>query len=437
MTVDFTHTDNSVGAMHELDRSIERLVHRKILFIGINYWPEPTGNAPYTTGLAEHLAMHGVIIDVITGMPYYPSWKVEGRYSGRIRLTESRSGVTLHRFRNYIPSKQTAVRRIGFETSFLANALLYRSIPRPDLVLGVLPSLSDGVLSVAASARYSAPFGLLVQDLVGQSAAQSGISGGRRVVGATSAIEGWVARKARGIAIVAEGFRPRLESMGVVPDRITRVRNWTHVRAATDDALSVRKRLGLPRDKFVCLHAGNMGLKQGLENVLDCARLAETALPDVLFALMGDGNQRKALENLAVDLRNVRFLPTQSEEEFPNVLAAADVLLVNQRPSVTDMSLPGKLTSYFASGRPVIAAVSPHSETAKELTGVRVGYVVPAGEPTVLLQAICDLRGDDEMRAQLGQRAMEFQETHLTKEMALTNLTKFVAELMPERTSND
>jgi glycosyltransferase involved in cell wall biosynthesis len=403
-----------------------------MLLVGINYWPEETGNAPYTTSLAEHIAATGCRVTVLTGMPYYPSWRINDAYRGRLRSREERHGVTLHRFRQYVPSRQSALRRAAFEASFLLQGLTARGLDRPDLVLGVLPSLSDGVLAAVAAARYRAPLGLYVQDLVGQAAAQSGIGGGTRVAGLTSAVEGWVARRADGIAVVAEGFRSRLEHLGVEPCRVVRVRNWTHIKPATQPREVTRAQLGLPTDRPICLHAGNMGLKQGLENVVDCARLAATAAPELLFVLLGDGNQRAQLEERARGLPNLRFLPPQPEHDFPNILAAADVLLVNQRPSVTDMSLPGKLTSYFASGRPVVAAVSPTSETARELCDAQTGLVIEAGRPDALLAAIRRLRVDPELATALGERGRVFAQTHLSQDAALGEVEAFVFDLIKD-----
>ncbi|MGH2600427.1 MAG: glycosyltransferase, partial [Dehalococcoidia bacterium] len=75
----------------------------RILLIGINYWPEETGIAPYTTGLAEHLAARGHEITVLTGVPHYPQWRILESYAGRLRARESIRGVRVRRFRHYVP----------------------------------------------------------------------------------------------------------------------------------------------------------------------------------------------------------------------------------------------------------------------------------------------------------------------------------------------
>lgn len=408
----------------------------RILMIGINYWPEETGNAPYSTGLAEHLASLGAKVTVVAGMPYYPSWTIGEGYEGRLRSHECRAGVGIHRFRQYIPASQDAIRRIAFEASFLLNALTARGIENPDLIVGVIPSLSDGVLAALAAKRFRAPLSLIVQDLVGQAAAQSGMQGGLRVAGATSSIEGWFARQADSIGIVAEGFRNRLLEMGVHTERVHRVRNWTHIQHATLSPQETRARLGLPLDARIALHAGNMGLKQGLENVVDAARLAVSINPNLLFVMMGDGNQRSMLEDRAAGLTNIRFVDPQDDEMFPNALAAADVLLVNQRPSVTDMSLPSKLTSYFSTGRPVVAAVASASECAHEVTASGGGLVTDPSRPQDLLAAILELTSDPENAAILGERGKHFADGMFTSHHALARLSEVIALAIPNTQSS-
>ena len=121
-----------------------------------------------------------------------------------------------------------------------------------------------------------------------------------------------------------------------------------------------------------------MGQKQGLDNLLDAAdRLPRDG---VRIALVGDGNDRPRLEEIAaragLDERRLHR-DAGAREAGRRRWQAADVLLVNQRASVMDMSLPSKLTSYFASGQPVLAAVSADSETAYEIESACAGLVVP------------------------------------------------------------
>ena len=177
-----------------------------------------------------------------------------------------------------------------------------------------------------------------------------------------------------------------------------------HIEEPKLGRAAVRSQFDWPEDAIVCLHAGNMGSKQGLSNIIECARLTVQDDPRYLFVLMGDGNQRPLLIDLAERYRlpNVRFLPIQPAERFSCVLAAADLLLVNQRASVINMSLPSRLTSYFSSGRPVVAAVASESETASEIRSNDTGVLVPPDRPELLLQALRDLVADPIRQERLG-----------------------------------
>jgi glycosyltransferase involved in cell wall biosynthesis len=393
----------------------------KLLIIGLNYAPEETGNAPYTAGLAEHLADRGHEVTVVTGLPHYPGWRVFDGYRWRTWLREERNGVDVRRRWHYVPAKQSAVRRGLYEGTFLLLGLSALAFPRPDAVIGVVPSLSGGLLARLAARRFGVPYGLIFQDLMGQAAAQSGVNGGGRVARAVRAAEGWVARGAPAIGIIAEGFRSYLESLGVQPAHILRVRNWTHLQTPTVDGGVMRERLGLPHDAIVCLHAGNMGYKQGLENVVECARWAAQRDQRLLFVLLGDGSRRSHLEQLAAGyaLPNVRFLPIQPASIFPSILAAADILVVNQRGSVRDMSLPSKLTSYFAVGKPLVAAVQLTSEAAREIEASGGGLVVEPDEPKVLLGALQRLADDEDLCAYMGKSAHTWSAAELSKAAAM------------------
>jgi glycosyltransferase involved in cell wall biosynthesis len=172
-----------------------------------------------------------------------------------------------------------------------------------------------------------------------------------------------------------------------------------------------------------------MGYKQGLENVVDAARYAARQPDPIQFVFVGDGNQREMLQRLASGLPNVRFMPPLPDADFPNALTAADALLVNQRPTITDMCLPGKLTSYLAARRPIVAAVAGNSETARELQAAYAGLVVPAGDPLLLLDALAQIRHDPAMVAEMSERGARFAADQLTPAASFAAIDEFVAAL--------
>jgi glycosyltransferase involved in cell wall biosynthesis len=390
-----------------------------VLVIGINYWPEVTGIGPYTTAMAEELVRCGSLVTVLAGVPHYPSWRIGRDFRFRRRTRQRHNGVDLWRLRHHVPRKQSAVRRAVYEGTFLGQTLTARLAAPPDLVLAVAPSLGAAVSGARLARKYDVPVAMVVQDVVGHAASQSGIAGGSRVARATAALESWALRQASVIGVVSESFRPVLAKYGVPGDRIMSLPNWSHVPDSTGDVRAIRRRLGWPDGVTIALHSGNMGLKQDLGNIIDAARLTADR-DDVRFVLMGDGSQRQTLETAARRLPNVGFGELVPDEMYLDVLRAADVLLLNERSSVTDMSLPSKLTSYLRAGRPIVAATAPHGATALELSRSGAAVLVPAGEPRRLAEAVLSVAdAGPDFADDLGRAAVAYADRHLGEEAAM------------------
>jgi glycosyltransferase involved in cell wall biosynthesis len=301
-------------------------------------------------------------------------------------------------------------------------------------VLGTCPSLAAGVHAAIAARLYGVPYGLVFQDLMGLAAAQSGVAGGSRVATAVRKVELALAARADAVAVIAGGFQRYLEEGGVAPDKIHRMRNWTRRVEPSEGPAETRRRLGWGADEFICLHGGNMGQKQGLDNLLETAALLRGE--DVRIVLAGDGNDRARLERGARDLRlsNVDFIGLQGPGRWEETMQAADVLVVNQRPSVSDMSLPSKLTSYFAAGRPVVAAASAGSETAHEVEAAGSGIVVAPGDPRAFREAILSVKSDPHRADEFGRSGRMYAERVLSPARILSEYESFVHSLVGRRT---
>jgi colanic acid biosynthesis glycosyl transferase WcaI len=406
----------------------------RILVVSMHYAPEAAGNAPYVTDLAEHLARMGNDVHVLTGMPCYPRWRVHREYRHVMWRRERVNGVTLYRRRQYVPRSPSALHRALSEATARATgsivATAVATAVAPDVVVGVVPTLSDGLVAASIARRRGTPYGLVFQDLVSVGASQSGVAS-HRVTPLLTRLERHMVSGVAAVGIVADGFRPHIEALGVPADRIFRLRNWNRLNPSTRDPRVTRRVLQLPEDAVICLHAGNMGAKQALENVIECARLAQARSPRLLFVLMGDGNQRAALARLVerYRLRNMRLMDPQPNDAYSNVLRAADILILNQRHTLTDMALPSKLTAYFAAGRPIVAAVRSESEAALEVRAARAGVTCAPQDPRGMLRALEDLVDDPSLRGQLGASGARYCGTHLESASVLSRWAKFVESL--------
>lgn len=401
-----------------------RSLVQSVLIVGINYWPEPTGIAPYTTAMAEHLVRRGVRVRVITGLPTYPTWEVPSAYRRVFNRAEERNGVQIQRVRHAVPRTQDALRRGAYEMSFLAHAAARATGPA-DVVIGVTPALGGAVAAAMAAARSRSRLLLVVQDLLGQAARQSGITGGGRVAGLVCGLEAWALRRADEVLVVADAFRPQVDLYGVAPDRVHTLPNWSHVDVSTAERATTRCELGWADGVTVALHAGNMGLKQDLGNIVEAARRT-VHRPDLRWVLMGAGSQRPALLEQGEGLPNLDFLPLCEAERYPDVLAAADVLLLNERPGVSEMSLPSKLTSYFMSHRPVAAAVESDGAAALELARAGAPDPVAPGDPAALVALVDRLAAAPALRELHGRSAFDYAQQYLSAAAAMRSLDRLL-----------
>jgi len=357
--------------------------------IAINYAPEVTGCGPYTTDLAERLVNAGHNVTVITGLPHYPQWRVPEDYRHSSRRLETHNGVTLNRCWIYVPKRMTAVTRIAYELSFLVSAWWKSRKEKPDVVIAVSPALGDMIVGARLARRTGASYGILIQDLMAAATTQSNISGGSKVAKIASTVESRYLLRADSVATITESFSASVKKLGVGEEKIVISPNYSVKDIERLDRVVARKLMGWDENLFILTHTGNMGLKQDLGNVIEAIKLVDD--PTIRLLLVGDGSQRSELQSMAEGESRIAFMDLVSEDLYSVLLAASDVLLINEAPTVTDMSLPSKLTSYEASGRVILGAVVPGGNTSKALLNIAHSQQVAAGDVKALAFRISQL----------------------------------------------
>jgi colanic acid biosynthesis glycosyl transferase WcaI len=408
-------------------RDLGPLVGLSVCLVGINYAPETTGIAPYTTAMAHALSGAGSRVHVITGLPHYPQWSVtDMSYRHGRRWEERIDGIRVTRVRHAVPRMPNLAGRARLESSFMWAATASVLRDRSDVIVAVSPSLS-GVGAALVGARGRA-VGVVVQDLVGNGAGQSGTT--HHGVGtAIARLEYAALRRAALVGVVTPRFGEVLRGGGIEVERLRALPNFTHIVGVSASTSSARRRLGWREDVLTVVHTGNMGAKQGLTSVVAAARLAAERGENVEFVLLGEGSRRAALAELAKGVPTVRIAAPLSREDYPYALAAADILLVNERPGVSDMSMPSKVTSYCAARRPIVAAVSEGGITHSVLVEAEAAHVVAPGDAAALLAGVARVAGDTALGRRLVEKAAELHTTQFSVRAAVTRYQSFVAEL--------
>ncbi len=402
----------------------------RITLIGLNYKPEVTGIAPYTADVAEGLSGRGYDINVVTGFPHYPQWAPDPRYAGPT-IEEMVDGVHVTRHRHYVPGSMTVTQRAHLELSFGSRVARSR-IPASDVVVCVSPALvSTGLVMARLKAQPFRPaVGVWVQDLYSRGVIETGTMHGSSA-SATTNLESGILRAADGVAVIHQRFADYAHDVLRVPEsKLSVIPNWTHMpyqpSMSRDHA---RDLLGWSRDSVIALHSGNMGLKQGLENVVEAARESDRRGGPVKFVLMGDGNQREMLEELGAGIGSLTFVRSLPEKEFRAALDAANVLLVNERPEVSEMAVPSKLTAYFGSGSPVLAATAAGSVTDQEVRSAGAGMRVDPADPAGLVEGVIALAADPERSAQLVRSGNRYLQHNMSRAVAMDRFEKWVHTL--------
>ena len=395
----------------------------KILILSINYWPEVTGIGAFTTYRAEHLARAGHDVEVCTSFPYYPEWRVPREYAGRLAMTEERNGVKIVRSYLYVPNPVTSFKRILHEGSFILSSAMRAGMRRrPDVLLAVSPPLGLAVTAILLSRLRRIPFVFDVEDLQPDSASDLGMLPAW-AVRLLYGLEKAAYRHARLVTILTPSMRKKIVDKGIAEEKVELFEprmDDSLLDLSPEDGNAFRRKFDLG-EKFLVTHSGNMGVKQGLDVVLDAAALNRED-DSLLFLFVGNGADCGRIERRAAELglRNARFLPLLSDAEFRGLLAASGVCLVTQQKSVSEIAFPSKVVTYMAAGRPMVASVNSGSEVARTIRESQAGKVAEPENPRALLEAIRELRAED--LCKLGENARGYARRRWSAERVLGHM---------------
>ncbi|SCG44625.1 glycosyltransferase family 4 protein [Micromonospora halophytica] len=344
----------------------------RIGILSYHFPPEP---AFIPGSLAEELAARGHEVRVLTGFPDYPGGHVYPGWRQRWRHVTRSERLTVRRVPRYAGGDASARARMASYLSFAGSvALVGRRYLADEDVLYVF-QLPATAFAAAGLVRMlgQVPTVLHVQDLWAEDE-----PGPDRVdrPGRLLTTMRRVYREADAVAVAAPSMRDLVLADGVEPDRVRVVLNWTDERIF-QPVRPGRAAQGLVRrdGRCVVMHAGTIGVRQGLETAVRAA----VALDDRMdLVLVGSGAQERRVRGLAAELRanNVRFVERRSPLDMPELYAAADYQLIMLRdlPELRG-SVPAKLQAALACARPVVASAG--GDTVELVERARAGLSCP------------------------------------------------------------
>jgi colanic acid biosynthesis glycosyl transferase WcaI len=407
----------------------------RILIYGINYAPELTGIGKYTSEMCEYLVMRGYEVTMITAFPYYPEWKIPEEYRNKILLKERHNGVTVKRSYLYVPSKVTTKKRILHEMTFILSSFVNLiTTKKPDILIVISPPLCLGLTAYMAGRLKRVPFVFHVQDLQPDAARDIGMLKKGIFIRLLYKIENYIYERASLVSTISGGMRRKIISKGINPGKVFFFPNWVNtdfIRQWERNNI-FRKNNGLG-SKFLVVYSGNIGIKQGLDTILDVANRTRD-MDDIVYLVVGDGAYKENLfrKNKKMALNNVKFLPVQPRDMLPYLLSAADISLVPQQKTVTDIVMPSKLIDILASGRPVIAGAKPGSEVYNVIKNYGCGIVVEPENPDQMYKAVIDLYNNRDKAEEYGRNGRRYAIENLSKEPILKAFEQRIVKIVTE-----
>jgi glycosyltransferase involved in cell wall biosynthesis len=327
-------------------------------------------------------------------------------------VREELDGIDVVRVWVKTSARKSFSTRMAFYLSYMVNAALRGLFLRgPYQVVFVnSPPLFVGGAGLVLSYLRRTPFVFEVQDLWPETAVQMGELSNPRFIRWATWLEQQCYRRARRIVAVTDGIYQRLLERGYAPDQLALIENGSNTalfRPQPEAGARLRTEWGL-QGQFIALYAGLIGLAQGIETLVETARLL-TDEPDVHILLVGDGPRRPAIEEriASYQLPNLTLLPSQPLEEMPAYLSAADVALVPLR----DLELfrgarPTKMFDAWACQRPTV--VSVRGEAQRIMEEADAGLAAEPENPADIARAILALRDDPERRRQFGLNGQRY-----------------------------
>lgn len=408
----------------------------KILIHGLNFAPELVGVGKYSAEMATWLSEHGHTVRVVTAPPYYPAWQVAdgysaARYQREVLQVPGGAAVRLWRCPLWVPRRPGGLKRVVHLSSFAASSapvVLAQARWRPDLVVVIEPTLLNAPAALLTARFSGAKTWLHIQDLEVDAAFEMGLLPRGALRSAALAAERTLLRRFDRVSTISEAMRERIIAKGVAAEKAPLVANWVDIDAITplDGSSAFRAQLGLAPHVCVALYAGNLGEKQGLDQLIDAARRLQH-VQDLVFVIAGAGSARASLEVAGAGLSNLRWLPLQPLERLNDLLNLADIHLLPQRADAADLVMPSKLTGMLASGRPVIATALPQTQVGRVVSGC--GMLVPPGDGAAFARAIVALVADPAQRRSLGAAARAYAEAHLARDAIMTRFENMALAL--------
>lgn len=399
-----------------------------VLLVTQYFKPESIGSSIWIHQLAMDLVNMGHQVTVLTGFPNYPERVVFEGYRGKIFQREQIDGINV--IRTYIyasPNNAFWSRALNFGSFCASSALEGLVAPRPNVIYCIMPPLPLGLSAEFLGFIKKTPVVVNIQDIYPDIAIALGIFRNDLIIRFFKSMERFIYKHAKSIVVISDGFKENLVKKGVSPDKIYVVPNWADPDfiqpGPKDNPFS--RRLALD-DRFRLIYSGNLSYNSNLEPVIEAAEILRDE--PFSFIIVGNGVKKVKLERMVHEkgLTNVYFTPFQPLEEYPYVLAAADMSLVTLNTQAAMASVPSKVFKIMASCRPVLAITVNNNEVHRLINQANCGLCVPPDDPISLAETLRYAFAHRDEIERMGRCGRRYLEEHFTRKKCVAHIEEIL-----------
>lgn len=408
------------------------LIPLKLLIVSQYFFPESFRVNDVAKGLVER----GHEVSILTGQPNYETGAFfEGYAAFRPRL-ETIHGATVHRFPLVSRGSGTGVRLALNYLSFALSASVLapgRIRERFDaIIVYQMSPVTMAAPAFALKRLRHIPVLFWIQDLWPETLRATGKVRSERVLSWMRFAVASMYRSSDRVLVESEAFLGPVRQAGIPPSRVDYLPEWAESFYSPCDLEPNAPEAKEMPTGFRVMFAGNIGVAQAIDTIIDTASILR-GHDDIQWVLIGDGRRRQWAEARVKELgleRQFRFLGRRPAEAMPRYFALADVLLITlKRDPVFAMTIPAKLQSYLACGRPIVGALD--GEGARVVEDSKSGIACASQDAQGLADAVLTIQGlSPKERRAMGRAGRAYYDAHFERELLLTRLERTIEEVV-------
>lgn len=361
-------------------------------------------------------------VTVVCGRPSYDPAERHRWYLFRI---EEHGNVTVLRVGSSDYARFRMKRRVLNYLTYVALAVPRALFVSADIVLAMTDPPFEGIAGAVVALLKRRPFIYNIRDLYPDMALGGGIIRAGRAARIWERLHRWALRRATRVIVLGEDMRDRIIAKGVDAERVTIVRDGVRMSGPTGpDAVDPTVISAIRGDaRFVFLHAGNLGFYGAWDTLVAAASQVQDEGIELVF--VGEGAQHAAVQAVAGDVKNVRFLPFFPAEKLASVLAAADAHVVTVKRGLEGVVVPSKLYGILAAGKPVLTVATRGCDAAMIVERHGCGLTADPNDPAAVAEAMREMARNPRLISQMGERSRAVAPDYDT----VTHLRRFVLTL--------